>query len=165
MSYLFPMTSNLAYFSPGYPNVWICRTSPRASLITKFRTTLNKMGPDKSSMSSYIRLFEPMVIKALKVFNLNRNILESRFKLFLLCSCTQLLAVHMFKSMSWISYANWFNFASTTVCWMPTKFSSTLSSSNSNSLKKALFRKIRLARFILNTIILINFPLTFSFFF
>ena len=39
-------------------------------VITKFRTNVGKLGPDKVALSSYIRLFEPMVIKALKVFSI-----------------------------------------------------------------------------------------------
>lgn len=39
----------------------------RSNMIVKFRTSVGKMGPDKISLTSYIRLFEPMVIKALKV--------------------------------------------------------------------------------------------------
>ncbi|XP_057364436.1 huntingtin-like isoform X1 [Daphnia carinata] len=43
-------------------------TGERPSLITKFRTSVNKIGPDKNALTSYIRLFEPMVIKALKLY-------------------------------------------------------------------------------------------------
>ncbi|KAK4002443.1 hypothetical protein OUZ56_004272 [Daphnia magna] len=43
-------------------------TGERPSLITKFRTSVNKIGPDKTALTSYIRLFEPMVIKALKLY-------------------------------------------------------------------------------------------------
>ena len=63
------------------------RTSPNSlsrekrhlHVATKFRT-VSKMGPDKTALSSCIRLFEPMVVKALKV----RALLQHLDKLLLL---------------------------------------------------------------------------------
>ncbi len=38
----------------------------QVNVITKFRA-VSKLGPDRTALGSYIRLFEPMVVKALKV--------------------------------------------------------------------------------------------------
>lgn len=63
------MVKFYVYFLLFLSCLFVCSlTGERPSLITKFRTSVNKIGPDKTALTSYIRLFEPMVIKALKVY-------------------------------------------------------------------------------------------------
>ncbi len=70
------------------------------------------MGPDKTALSSYIRLFEPMVIKALKVRKIACASVYacSHTKHLYVCffhsSCTQSLHAPMYKNKFWIFYAN-----------------------------------------------------------
>ncbi|XP_046649350.1 huntingtin-like isoform X2 [Daphnia pulicaria] len=66
------------------------RNNERQNLITKFRPSINKIGPDKTALTSYIRLFEPMVIKALKLYTVTSCPLVQKQVLDLLCELIHL---------------------------------------------------------------------------
>ncbi|EFX77022.1 hypothetical protein DAPPUDRAFT_106588 [Daphnia pulex] len=79
------------------------RNNERPNLISKFRTSINKIGPDKTALTSYIRLFEPMVIKALKVF-LNFVIQQFEFLEEGFIPQVETLLPSMFRFLSLLSY-------------------------------------------------------------
>lgn len=55
-------TSNVKF--TFYPS---SRAGEKVNLVVKFRTSTGKMDAEKAALTAHIRLFEPMVIKALKV--------------------------------------------------------------------------------------------------
>ena len=61
----FRSASGIKLSTPGH-RAYSSEKGRQVKIVTKFRS-VGKMGPDKTALSSFIRLFEPMVVKALKV--------------------------------------------------------------------------------------------------